>query len=439
MLSPSFVVKPRVLRGSLKTAIRSAFIAALIVTGSSHLSAHAAEWPEFRGPLGNGVVSDAKLPVRWSESENIQWKVPIPGKGWSSPVVAEGRVYLTTAVSTGEDDASQSLQLLCLDADDGSSIWSTKLFQTTDSPEVEIHQKNSHASPTAVIEGNRIYVHFGPHGTACVDTRGKVVWTNTELKYLPQHGNGGSPALYKDRLIICCDGRDVQYAVALDKSNGKELWRANQETDATRGFSFCTPTVIPVEGSDQVICPASGAVFSYDPETGREIWRVDYDQGYSVVPRPVFGNGLIFVCSGFGDQQLFAIDPSGTGDVTDSHVVWKTKKGVPRSPSLLLHENHLFFVDDRGIASCLESTTGELHWQHRLGGGFSASPTYANGLIYFQNETGTTTVIQATDSYEEVAVNEIGEKGERTFASFAVIDDSILLRNETHLYRITDR
>ena len=414
-------------------------IAVSVALPFSASDSHAADWTEFRGPLGNGIAPDVNLPVHWSESQNIQWKIPVPGKGWSSPVVASGRIYLTTAVSVGDDDSAQSLRLLCLNAANGEVVWTQELFQTSGDRKVEIHQKNSHASPTPIIEGDQIYVHFGPHGTACVKTDGDVVWKNTDLDYLPQHGNGGSPALYRDRLIICCDGRDVQYAVALDKSSGKELWRVDQATDASRGFSFCTPTIITVNGKPQAVCPASGAVFSYDPETGREIWRVDYGEGYSVVPRPVFGNGLVFVSSGFGDQQLYAIDPTGAGNVTDSHVVWKTKKGVPRSPSVLLHDNLLFMVDDRGIASCIESTTGELHWQHRMGGAFSASPTYSNGLIYFQNEEGGTTVVRASDSYEEVAENQIGENEERTFASFAVIDDSILLRNETHLYRITNQ
>jgi outer membrane protein assembly factor BamB len=398
----------------------------------------ASDWKEFRGAGGLGQ-SDHALPTNWSETENIRWKVPIAGLGWSSPVVSDGQIFLTTAVP-GERGAvsGHSLRLLCLDARSAAVNWDVEAFWQPADDSVEIHSKNSHASPTPVIEGDRVYVHFGPHGTACFRLDGTVVWATHELAYLPVHGNGGSPAISGDLLIINCDGRDVQYVAALDKQTGELRWRTNRDTNPTKGFSFCTPAVIRAGGESQVICAGSSAVFAYVPETGQEIWRLDYGEGYSVVPRPLYANGLIYVCSGFGDAQLFAIDPTGHGNITDSHVKWSTKKAVPKSSTPIIVGDELFMVSDAGVAVCMNAVTGEVHWQDRLQGKYSASPITADGLIYFQNERGLTTVIQAAREFREVARNQIGTEDERTFATLAVVDDAILLRTETHLYRIQD-
>ncbi|MCA9050102.1 MAG: PQQ-like beta-propeller repeat protein [Planctomycetaceae bacterium] len=399
---------------------------------------NAADWTEFRGPGGQGHSAATNLPVTWSEEENIRWKAAVPGVGWSSPVVQGDRIFLTTAVSDGEGlKAAQSLRVLCLDAADGKTVWDREVFQQSGGSDVEIHQKNSHASPTPILSKDRLYVHYGSHGTACLQTSdGEIVWQNSDLTYAPQHGNGGSPALVDGVLIICCDGKDERFVTGLDAESGKSLWRTERELSPSRGFSFCTPTLLEAGGRRQAVCPGSGAVWSYDPRTGEQLWRVAYGEGYSVVPRPVIGNGLVYVCSGFGDAQLFAIDPAGTGDVTESHVRWKVKKGVPKSPSVLLAGEDLYMVDDNGVATCLSALTGDVHWQERLGGGFSASPVLADGHIYFQNETGETTVIQPGHSFTEVAKNQIGDGKERTFASFAFLDHAILLRTENHLYRI---
>jgi outer membrane protein assembly factor BamB len=398
----------------------------------------AADWTEFRGPTGQGHAGSISLPVRWNETENVRWKVAIEGNGWSSPVTSAGRIYLTTAVPFGAGDpAPHAMTALCLDGIDGETLWNVELFRHPEGKKLEFHRKNSHASPTPILDGDRLYVHFGPYGTACLKTDGTVVWKNEELKYDPQHGSGGSPALSGEVLIVCCDGKDQQFVVGLDRQSGKILWKTKRDTKPTSGFSFCTPIVIRVDGVLQAVCPGSQAVFAYNPETGAEIWRVVYGEGFSVVPRPVYGNGLVFVCSGFGDEQLLAIDPTGEGDVTKSHVKWSTKRGVPKSPSLLLVDQHLFMVDDEGVAGCLDAVTGKSIWTHRLGGTFSASPVYAGGRIYFQSESGETTVIEASSKYEETAKNQIGTEGVRTFASISVIDQDILLRSDTHLYRIS--
>ncbi|MCA9085817.1 MAG: PQQ-binding-like beta-propeller repeat protein [Planctomycetaceae bacterium] len=403
------------------------------------LSAAAADWTEFRGPDGQGHSQATQLPLTWSETENIAWKVAIPGVGWSSPVVAEDRIYLTTAIPVDADDDSKarhSLQVLCLKADDGAVVWQKEVFEHGADEKIEMHEKNSHASPTPILDGDDLFVHFGPHGTACLKTDGTIVWKNQNLTYAPQHGNGGSPALADGVLVICCDGKDQRFVVGLDRSTGQQIWRTGRELDPSRGFSFCTPTITETNGHLQAICPGSGGVWSYDVKTGEQLWRVAYGEGYSVVPRPVLGHGLVYVCSGFGDQQLFAIDPTGSGDITDSGVRWKIKKSVPKSPSILLVGNDIYMVDDAGIASCVDALTGELHWQQRLNGKYSASPSYADGKIWFQDENGTTVVVEPGHEYQEVARNTLGDGKSRTFASFAFLDHAILLRSETHLYRI---
>ena len=398
----------------------------------------AADWPEFRGERSIGHWL-RPLPRSWSETENVTWKTAIPGSGWSSPVVRDA-IYLTSAVDDERDGVSgHSLRAICVDPKSGELSWNVEVFWQPEGDLVEIHKKNSHASPTPILEGDRIYVHFGPHGTACVGTDGIVKWRTQELTYLPLHGNGGSPALEDDLLVINCDGRDIQYVAAVNKKNGEVVWRTSRDTDPSRGFSFCTPTIIEAGGRKQAICPASTAVFAYDLSTGRQLWRVDYGEGYSVVPRPLFAHGLVYVCTGFGDGQLLAIDPEGSGNVTSSHVRWSMGKGVPKSSTPIIVGDLLFMVDDAGIVTCLNAKTGEIAWKNRLKGKYSASPIVADGVLYFQNETGLTTLVAAGDEFQKIGENQVGADGERTFATLSPIEDDILLRNETHLYRIHDQ
>lgn len=406
----------------------------LVFAASLLADVGADDWPQFRGPDGQGNALNRKLPTTWSEDSNVSWKIPLPGSGWSSPVVGGDQIFLTAAVV--DEEASQvSLKALCFQAADGKLVWDVELFQQP-LASIQIHRKNSHASPTPVLDGSRLFVHFGPYGTACLKTDGNVVWKNTELVYKPTHGNGGSPALINGMLVVCCDGQDKRFVVGLKADSGKVDWRIDRQFDPAKGFSFCTPTPVQVGDRTLAICPGSGGVFAYDAATGEQIWRVAYGEGYSVVPRPVVGNGLVYVCSGFGDSQLFAIDPTGSGDVTDSHVKWKTKKGVPKSPSIMLVDREIFMVDDRGVVTCLNALNGDDYWQERIPGKYSASPTCANGMIYFQNETGTTTVILADREFETVATNKLGDGKAETLASFACVENAILLRSQSHLYRL---
>jgi outer membrane protein assembly factor BamB len=410
------------------------------------------DWPEFRGPGGAGHAAAKGLPVRWSESENIAWKTPLEGLGWSSPVVWKGRVYLTTAVpqpqpravaaAAGEAEpadqvkaakaADHSLRLACLDAESGRLLWEKELFRTTGP--VQIHPKNSHASPTPLVSDDRIFVHFGPHGTACTTLEGDVVWQRT-LAYAPQHGSGGSPAIVGDVLVLCCDGSDVQYVTGLDRRTGEVRWKRDRDTDPKKGFSFSTPLVLTLDGRTQAVCPGSDAVFAYDPATGEEIWRVDYPGGYSVVPRPVFGAGLVVLGSGYDRPVLYGIDPTGQGNVTETHVRWKLDRGAPNTPSAVVVGDEVYCVSDNGVATCLDARTGAEHWRQRLGGNYSASPLHADGLVYFQNESGEAVVVRAGKAFEEVARNQLGDK-ERTFASYAVVGRSFIVRSEKAVYRV---
>ena len=401
----------------------------------SLVTAHAAEaeWPQFRGPTGQGLSNATGVPVEWSDTKNVAWKVEVPGKGWSSPVLSRGRLYLTTAV--GDSTSGITLHALCLDAADGHTFWDTEIFTPDPAAAAAMHKKNSLASGTPIVTSDGLYVHFGHMGTAALDLAGKVVWRQTELGYAPVHGNGGSPALIGDALVFSCDGAKDPFVVALDAATGKVRWKTPRNTPAKNQFSFSTPLAITVGGATQIILPGSGLVGSYDPRDGHEIWRATYGDGYSVIPRPVFAHGLIFVSSSFNKPVLLAVRPDGAkGDATESNVAWTSAKAVPHSASMLVLGDELYFVSDAGIASCADAKTGEIHWSERLAGGFSASPFAAEGRVYFQNETGSTFIVKAGKTYELLAKNDVGEP---TLATCAVTDGALFLRSEKYLRKIT--
>ena len=393
------------------------------------LCAH--DWPEFRGPTGQGLSPAKDVPIRWSTTENVAWKTPIPGGGWSSPVLVNGRVYLTTSKSA-EGTKSLALSTLCLDARTGKVIWSTDVFSPEDGS--SLHKKNSYASPTPLLSEERLYVHFGHLGTACLDLTGRVLWRQTSLSYPSVHGNGGSPILAGDRLIFSCDGSANPVVVALDKNTGEVRWKTPRNNEAVpRKFSFSTPLIITNAGRLEVISPGSGGTYAYDPVNGSELWRVSTGAGFSVVPRPVFAHGLLFVNTDYDFPKLFAIRPGGDGDVTTTHLAWQTGRGAPSTPSALVVGQELYFVSDAGIATCTDAKTGQVHWNERLGGGFSASPVFADNRVYFQNEEGVGYVLKAGKTFEQLAKNDLGE---RTLASYAVDDGAIFIRGSQHVFRI---
>lgn len=388
-------------------------------------------WYQFRGPGGQGMSDSTGLPVTWSETENITWKVPLPGRGWSSPVVWDGQIWMTAATDDGH-----SLHALCVDPASGHLLHDVDVFKVDKPP--HLNAKNSYASPTPVIEPGHVYIHFGTMGTACLATdTAKILWTNRDLQLDHQMGPGSSPIIYHDLLIFNCDGMDVQYVVALDKHTGKIAWKTNRSVkpDARidRRKAFCTPLVVPIHGRDVLISPGAGAVIAYEPSSGQELWKVSYAPGYSNVPRPVYGHDLIFIGTGYDKAQLWAIKPEGHGDVTATNVAWKFTKQAPLNPSPLLWEDQLYIVSDNGVATCLNAVTGETFWTHRLGSDFSASPVWAEERVYFPSESGATTVVQTGHEYKELAVNHLDG---RIMASPAIVGHAIILRTDTHLYRI---
>jgi outer membrane protein assembly factor BamB len=408
-------------------------IALLLAGGTA--SAAAEDWPEFRGPTGQGLSAATSLPVTWDLQANVRWKVPIPGKGWSSPIVHDGRIFLTTAVPSEEDPPRrQSLRALGLDAATGETLWDVEVFVKQMGVGETLHPKNSFASPTPITDGERVFVLFGPDGAACLDRDGNQIWANDSLHYNSQYGGGGSPIFSGPRLIFHCDGVDDPFVIALHRDSGAVAWRNARPPSASPKWSFATPLEIEVNGWSQLISPAASFVCSYDPETADELWRVHYPNKFSVVPRPVYSHGLVFVCTGYeGPAELLAIRPTGSGDVTDSHVVWRTDSNVPHTPSLLVVGNEIFMISDNGIASCRDVETGSLHWRHRVGGNFSASPVCADGCIYLLSEQGVCTVIAASREYQALATNDLRET---TMASPAVVENAIIVRTEGHLYRI---
>ena len=390
--------------------------------------AAAQEWPEFRGPLAQGHSSERGLPVEWSETRNVAWKVPVAGLGWSSPVIANGRVWLTTAV----EQRGISLRAIAFDAATGKEVVNVEVFKIP-ADRREINPKNSWASPSAVIDGDRIYVHFGADGTAALSPTGEIIWKN-RFEYQSQHGAGGSPIVYGDLLIFSCDGSDVAYVIALDKHTGKTKWKTNRGYPADQAYT--TPIVIRVGEQDQLISVGAFRVRAYEPLTGKEIWRVRYDEGFSNVPRPVFGHGLVFITTGFQQPELLAIRPDGKGDVTKTHVAWSLKRGAPLTPSPIIVGDELYVVNDGGIASCIDAKTGNVIWQSRLGGTYSASPVFADGRLYFPAEQGVTTVIAPGKEARRLATNKL-DGG--LLASMAVAGGSFFLRTDAALYRISER
>ena len=393
--------------------------------------AAANDWPEFRGVNGSGVIPDANLPITWSTTKNVTWKVMIPGKGWSSPVVYDEKVFVTAATEDHKGDP-RALRVVCLDAQTGKIDWDKKVL----SPQGEgiKHPKNSHSSSTPLVRDGRIYAHFAHMGTACLKLDGEILWAMNHLKYEPKHGTGSSPVLVGDHLIFNCDADDDPFIAAVHKDSGKVAWTTRRsKTRATNKFSFSTPVVIDVGEKQQVVSPGSGAVWGYDPANGQELWRVDYGLGFSVTPRPVYGNGLVYVSSGHGDKGLYAIRPGGKGNVTATHIKWKLERNGPVTPTPLLVGSELYIVRDNGDILCLDAITGKVHWQDEIKGVYSSSPVCGGGRIYIASEKGIFTVFKVGKEFEILAENDMKEK---TYATPAIIDDALIIRTEAMLYRI---
>ena len=389
-----------------------------------------ADWPEFRGPTGQGISLATDGPLEWSATKNVAWKQPLPGAGWSSPVVSGGRVWLTAMVAGASES---SFRLLCFETAGGRLEWSTEIFTIGGPPPPPPHDRGLPASATPVVEGDRIYVYFGHHGAACLDRAGRILWRNERLRYDPAPPGGGSPVVAGDALVYTADCATAPFVTALDKHTGKTLWKVPRTLAAKMKFSFGAPLLITAGGQPQIVVPGSGAVAALDPTDGHELWRVRYSQQGAVAPRPVFAHGLVFVAAGYLRTELLAIRPDGTGDVTDTHVAWRIIKGAPITPALLAVGDELFAVNDAGVATCWDARTGRVHWQERLDGNYTAAPVAAAGRIYFQNETGTGTVLKADTNFTKLATNQLEEP---TLASYAIAENALFIRTAGHLYRI---
>lgn len=428
------------------------------VLGLLSTAVSAAEWPQFRGPAGDGHSAARGLPTAWSESEHVDWKAAIPGRGWSSPVIADGVVWLTTAVEhpatpeqteralktklAGNPMAKQlnivgsiTLRAVAVDLATGKILRDVHLFDVAD-PE-PVHSLNSYASPSPILDDDRLYCHFGTFGTAAVDVRSGTVLWRTRLPNEHSVGPGSSPALFEDKLIIPCDGTEAQYVTALDVNTGKPVWKTprppmtGDKGDLHKAFS--TPLVIRHAGRVQVVIMGAQWVVAYEPRSGQELWRVRHGEGFSNVARPVFAHGLVYVCTGYMQHQLWAIRVDGQGDVTDTHVVWRVKRQVPAMPSPIVIDNEVYMVSDQGVATCLDALTGEQIWQQRVEGNYSASPLFADGKLFFCNREGRTTVVLPGREYREIAVNLLDGQ---LMASPVAVDGALLLRSQSHLYRL---
>jgi outer membrane protein assembly factor BamB len=405
----------------------------LFVFGSLSVAHCGENWPQFRGPDGNGVSDATGLPLTFSDTENVRWKTPIHGKGWSSPVVWGDQVWLTTATEDGKE-----MFAICVDLASGKILHDIKLWDVAE-PQPGIDY-NSYASPSPVIEQGRVYVHFGAHGTAAIDTAtGEILWKRQDLPCNHFRGAGSSPILVDNLVVLTFDGYDYNYLAALDKRSGEIVWKRDRNiTSYDRADNgdyhkaFSTPQVIDAGGRKQLVSPSAGATIAYDPATGAELWRVR-SGGMNAAARPIFGNGLIYCTTADGGWQLFALKPGGSGDVSESHLAWKFNKNVSKRPSPLLVGDLLFMVSDHsGIVTCVDAKEGKLIWQHRLGGDYCASPIYADGRIYLFEVDGNAPVIGAGREFRLLAENHL-EAG--SMASPAVVGRSLIVRTKTHLYR----
>ena len=407
-----------------------------------------ADWPEFRGPWGDGHVSppgDLKpigLPLHWSETNNIKWKTEIPYRGWSTPVVMGGQVWLTTATEDGHDFFA-----ICVNAETGQVRFNEKVFHSDDpEPLGNGASMNCYATPSPVIEPGRVYVHFGSFGTACLDTRtGKVLWKRDDLRCRHYRGPSSSLIAFENLLILTMDGVDVQYHVALDKQTGKTVWKTDRSVawndenvpgqmarDGDLRKAHSTPLIVTAAGKPQMLSAGAKAAYGYDPRTGRELWRVQYPD-YSVAPRPLFDSGLAFIVTGLPKKELRAVKTDGQGDVTDTHMAWKlgTHVGIYASPILV--EGLIYTAAEENYVTCIEAATGQVVWTERIGGKYAASPIYADGRLYFFSQQGTTMVLKPGRACEVLATNTLASG---FMASPAVAGKAFFLRTKTHLNRI---
>jgi len=389
-------------------------------------------WMQFRGSTGQGISSEKQLPITWSATKNIKWKASLPGNGWSSPIVFEDHVFLTTASEEGV-----SCRVICVNRNDGSIEWNTEVHRQKPGA---MRKQNSYATPTPVTDGKYVYSVFYDGTVIAVDFTGKIVWKNSEVKFFSLHGLGASPILANGQVIMPFDGssrKDTQVGwkipwdkavvLSLDAGNGSVRWKG------TRGDSrvgHVTPLLI--NNGSQLVSAGGDRVQGFDPETGKRIWSI-YSQGEGVTPSPAVGGGLIYTSSGFEAPTLRAIRLGGQGDVTKTHIAWEQKRGVAALSSLLYVKPYLYSISRDNILHCIDASSGKIVWLERLSGVHWASPVYADGKVYILSEDGVTIVLRPGAKYDEVARNDIGDT---CLASMAVSQGNFYIRSAQHLYCI---
>lgn len=414
-------------------------------------------WPQFRGPGGDGHAEDANVPVAFSETDSVTWKTELPGKAWSSPVLADNVIWMTTAMEVAPTDQEREqlragikknnrgsraiakaidLKLISVDFRTGSHLQTIDLT-TIQQPDA-IHTLNSYASPTPVIDGDNIYCHFGTFGTFCVDRRSRDIVWQRRFPLTHSVGPGSSPLVHNNVVVLIQDGCERQYVIALNKNTGETVWEVDrpelETSDAESKKSFCTPiAVTDKRGRDQLICLGAHWIIAYDPPSGDEIWKFKHGDGFSIVPRPVCDGSVVYFSTGYGKPNMFAVGIEGDGDVSNHQTKWIVRKGIPAKPSPILLDGLIYVIDDTGVASCIDTADGEVVWKKRIGGNYSASPITAGGHLYFASQEGKITVIKSGREYRQVAENQIDD---RIMASPAVVGDSLILRTEKAIYRI---
>lgn len=414
------------------------FFVLLFVSGSLL----AENWPNWRGPSGDGVSAGKGIPTKWSSTENIAWKIAVPGEGHSSPIVWGDKVFLTSSLTE-----KNKRILLCIDRLSGQTVWQRDVVQ---SPPETVHRLNSRASGTPATDGKQVYVTFmraegdeviAPNvGSERLITPGKIIvaaydldgnekWKTNVGDFLSAHGFNTCPVLFEDLVILNGDHDGNAYLVALDRQSGRQRWRTRRE-NKTR--SYVTPIIREIDGITQMILSGSLCIASYDPRNGKRHWIVD-GPTEQFVASMVYDGKYVFATGGYPERHTLAIRPGGKGNVTDTHIAWRTTRGAAYVPSPIISGRYLLMVADSGIASCFEARTGKRHWMERLPGGHSPSPVSADGLVYFVSDRGVTTIIRPSETFAVIAKNELGEP---VSASPAISQGQIFLRTHQHLYCI---
>ncbi len=413
-----FLIPPRAL------ALAAAACWTLLTLGMFAPAVQGENWPGWRGPRGDGTSGEQHVPTRWSPDENITWQVEIPGKGHASPVVWGDRIFVVTC-----DEEAKERILLCLDRHTGRQLWQQVVLK---SPLEHKHRLNSFASSTPATDGQLVYVTFLDRDemvVAAYDFAGQERWLVRPGPFSSTHGYCSCPVLFENKVIVNGDHDGDAYLVALDRQTGKIVWKTPRE-NKTRSYS--TPLIRKIDGRTQMILTGSKCVASYDPHDGSRHWIID-GPTEQFVATVVYNGELIFLTAGFPELHILAIRPDGSGNVTDTHVAWRTTKGAGYVPSPIAAGEYFLVVSDGGIASCFEAATGKVAWKERLGTHFSSSMVSAAGLVYFTSDEGHTTIVRPGPKLDVVAENDLGEY---CFASPAISDGQLFFRGENHLFCI---